>query len=68
MKQWEETGQGPGLFLSFPFISNGISFPGVFIPHADSITKAVFPASRCCGEPPPAADHAQGALINSTAS
>lgn len=48
-KQWEETGQGPGLSLSFPFISNGISFLGVFIPPADRITKAVFPASRCCG-------------------
>lgn len=53
MKQWEQTGQGPGLFLSFPFyFSNGISFLGVFIPLADSITKAVFPAS--CGKPPPA--------------
>lgn len=55
MKQWEQTGQGPGLFLSFPFyFSNGISFLGVFIPLADSITKAVFPASLRCGKPPPA--------------
>lgn len=55
-KKWEQIGQGPGLLLSFPFyLSNGISFLGVFILPADGITKAAFPASCCCGEPPPAA-------------